>query len=106
MLENSWYSVISPEGCAAILWRDNAKANLAAEALRITAPDLEELGVIDAIIREPVGGAHRDFDSTAQAVKEQIIIHLNQLENISGDNLIQNRIDKYGKMGYFKEIKK
>jgi acetyl-CoA carboxylase carboxyl transferase subunit alpha len=106
MLENSWYSVISPEGCAAILWRDNAKANLAAEALRITAPDLEELGVIDAIIREPVGGAHRDFDSTAQAIKEQIIIHLNQLENMSGDNLIQNRIDKYGKMGYFKEIKK
>ena len=103
MMENSWYSVISPEGCAAILWRDSAKANLAAEALKITAPDLIELGVIDEVISEPIGGAHRDIDGTAEAIKERIVVHLNQLMNIKSDALVQNRIEKYGKMGYFKE---
>jgi acetyl-CoA carboxylase carboxyl transferase subunit alpha len=103
MMENGWYSVISPEGCSAILWRDRAKANLAAEALKLTAPDLIELGVIDEIIREPIGGAHRDVDGAAKIVKKRIIANLNELSSLSGEELIQERIEKYSKMGFFKE---
>jgi acetyl-CoA carboxylase carboxyl transferase subunit alpha len=103
MMENSWFSVISPEGCAAILWRDSAKANLAAEALKITAPDLIELGVIDEVIPEPIGGAHRDIEGTSQVVKERIVAHLNELDKLEPGVLIQNRIEKYGNMGFFKE---
>jgi acetyl-CoA carboxylase carboxyl transferase subunit alpha len=103
MMENSWYSVISPEGCAAILWRDSAKASLAAEALKITAPDLMELGVIDEIISEPNGGAHRDADSAADFVKSSIIKNLEQLVGIAPEELVAQRIDKYGRMGFFDE---
>ena len=103
MMENGWYSVISPEGCSAILWRDNAKANLAAEALKITAPDLIELGVIDEIIPEPVGGAHRSPDEAAKILKERIIAHLDALSSLNSHNLIDQRIEKYGKMGFYKE---
>ena len=103
MMENGWYSVISPEGCSAILWRDRAKANLAAEALKLTAPDLIDLGVIDEIIREPIGGAHRDVDGAAKIVKKRIIANLNELSSLSGEELIQERIEKYSKMGFFKE---
>ena len=101
MMENGWYSVISPEGCAAILWRDSAKANLAAEALKITAPDLIELGVIDEVITEPMGGAHRDYDKAAVIVKERLAHHLDELDGIEGSELIESRIEKYGKMGFF-----
>jgi acetyl-CoA carboxylase carboxyl transferase subunit alpha len=75
MMENAWYSVISPEGCAAILWKDSAKANQAAEILKPTAPDLLELGVIDEIIKEPIGGAHRNPDAAAAALKAVILKH-------------------------------
>jgi len=103
MMENSWYSVISPEGCAAILWRDAGKANIAAEALKITAPDLIELGIIDEIIPEPIGGAHRDAAQAAKSLKKAIIKNLNDLSDIEPKKLIDMRIEKYGKMGFYKE---
>ena len=103
MMENSWYSVISPEGCAAILWRDSAKAELAAEALKITASDLMELGVIDEIISEPSGGAHRDADGAAEFVKTSILKNLDQIETVDPGELVKLRIEKYGRMGFFDE---
>ncbi len=103
MLENGWYSVISPEGCAAILWRDKAKADLAAEALKLTAPDLIKLGVIDEVIEEPLGGAHRNVDETARRIKERILHHLKELDAVPVPELIDERIAKYGKMGFFNE---
>ena len=103
MMENGWYSVISPEGCAAILWRDSARANVAAEALKLTASDLIGLGVIDEVIAEPVGGAHRDVDGAATILKERILTNLEELASYSSEALVKNRIEKYGKMGFFKE---
>ena len=76
---------------------------MAAEALKLVAPDLIELGVIDEIVSEPVGGAHRDFDKTARIVKERIIHHLDELQKFGPEELVANRIEKYGKMGYYKE---
>ena len=103
MMENAWYSVISPEGCAAILWRDSGKANQAAEVLKLAAPDLIKLGVIDEIVEEPLGGAHRDVDGAAQIIKDRIIKHLNELCEIAPESLLQERIEKYGEMGFHKE---
>ncbi|MCK5146588.1 acetyl-CoA carboxylase carboxyltransferase subunit alpha [bacterium] len=103
MLENAWYSVISPEGCAAILWRDAGKADSAAEVLKPTAKDLLELGVIDEIIPEPSGGAHRKPEETAAGVKERLIYYLETLSGIDPDILIQQRLEKYGDMGFYSE---
>lgn len=103
MMENTWYSVISPEGCSAILWRDNSKADIAAEALKLAPQDLMELGVIDEIIKEPAGGAHRDHDQAAALMKASILKHLDELKQIPGDRLIEQRIEKYSKMGVWQE---
>ena len=103
MMENGWYSVISPEGCAAILWRDSAKASAAAEALKLTAPDLIELGVIDEVIPEPIGGAHRNVEGASKILKERIVAHLDELCSYNAEELVENRVEKYGKMGFFKE---
>jgi len=103
MLENGWYSVISPEGCAAILWRDRAKAETAAEAMKVTAPDLIKLGVIDEVVEEPLGGAHRFPDQMADTMKQRLIHHLNELQVFSAADLIDQRIEKYSNMGFFKE---
>ena len=103
MMENTWYSVISPEGCAAILWRDNAKAEQAAEAMKLTANDLLELKVIDKIIKEPVGGAHHNYDEAAGILKKAIESELGELEKIPSPELIDQRIEKYSKMGFFQE---
>lgn len=103
MMENSWYSVISPEGCAAILWRDAAKAPQAAEAMKVTANDLLELNVIDKIIPEPEGGAHRDPDKAAAILKKEILQTLSELSELPVDNLLQMRLEKFSKMGYWKE---
>jgi acetyl-CoA carboxylase carboxyl transferase subunit alpha len=103
MMENSWYSVISPEGCAAILWRDAAKAPEAAEALKLTAEDVRKLGLIDGIIPEPEGGAHRDVDQTAANLKEYIAKALAELDLLSVEELIEQRIGKYRRMGVFDE---
>jgi acetyl-CoA carboxylase carboxyl transferase subunit alpha len=103
MMENTWYSVISPEGCAAILWNDNAKANIAAESMKVSANDLKEMGILDAIIKEPLGGAHRDFDDAARILKKTILSELNKLQALPTDELIERRIEKFGKMGAWKE---
>ncbi len=103
MLEHSVYSVISPEGCAAILWKESTKAEYAAESLRITAKDLMELGMIDNIIGEPTGGAHRNPEQTSQSISETLKTHLNTLENIPIELLLQERYEKFKKMGVFGE---
>jgi acetyl-CoA carboxylase carboxyl transferase subunit alpha len=99
MLEHSIYSVISPEGCASILWRDGEQAKVAAEALKITAQDLERLGVIDGIIPEPIGGAHRAPEAIFTAVRDTIDMHMNQLIRIDSGQLRARRRDKFLQMG-------
>jgi len=103
MMENAWYSVISPEGCAAILWRDAANAPDAAEAMKVTADDMMELGVIDEIIKEPEGGAHVDHELTAGFVKERILANLDELMKLPVDQLLEQRMEKFSKMGFWKE---
>lgn len=103
MQEYAFYSVISPEGCASILWRDAKKAPEAAEALRITAQDLLKLKVIDGIIEEPAGGAHRDPKQSAEILKKVILENLNHLSSIPTDKLIKQRIKKFGSMGIIRE---
>ena len=99
MLQNSIYSVISPEGCASILWRDNDKAEEAAESLGLTANFLKNKGVIDTIIAEPTGGAHRDHHSTIRNVYDAILQELNELINISPDDLLLKRQEKFMRYG-------
>jgi len=103
MLENSVYSVISAEGCASILWRDGKKAPLAAEALKLTAPDLERLGVVDGIVSEPLGGAHRDPDQAAAALASAVLGHLDRLAGVAVRERIERRLAKYRRMGVFRE---
>jgi acetyl-CoA carboxylase carboxyl transferase subunit alpha len=103
MQEYAYYSVISPEGCAAILWRDRAYAPQAAAALKITAHDLLNLGVIDEIIKEPPYGAHRDHDLAAELLAEALERHLAELEKMSGDELRADRRKKFLAMGFFEE---
>ena len=102
MLSNSIYSVIPPEGCAAILWRDAEKAPEAAEALKLTANELLKLGIIDEIIPEPTGGAHRDYAATMAAVKESVSKHLTALKRTSMRKLLDKRYEKYTKIGRYK----
>ena len=103
MLEYATYSVISPEGCAAILWKDGSKADIAARALKITAKDLYNLGIIDEIIKEPPGSAHRNPDSMAITMKEVLVKSLQELKKISPDELVDMRYKKYRKIGKFQE---
>jgi acetyl-CoA carboxylase carboxyl transferase subunit alpha len=103
MLENAYYSVISPEGCAAILWKHRKHAPEAAEALKLNASELLKLGVIDGVIPEPLGGAHRDREETGRNLKEAIVDALRELEKISTDKLLQRRYEKFRKMGRFQE---
>jgi acetyl-CoA carboxylase carboxyl transferase subunit alpha len=99
MLENSIYSVISPEGCAAILWKDRAKAAQAAGAMRITAKEVHDLGVVDAVLPEPLGGAHRDPEAMAATLKETLIGTLDELGGLSTQALLDNRLAKFLNMG-------
>jgi acetyl-CoA carboxylase carboxyl transferase subunit alpha len=103
MLEYSVYSVISPEGCAAILWGDAAKAPEAAEVMKVTAPDLLRLRVIDAIVAEPVGGAHRDWEAAAERLREALREHLAALTLLESDALIADRYEKFRRIGAFEE---
>ncbi len=103
MLENTWYSVISPESCSSILWRSWEHKEKAAEALKLTSKDMKKLGLIDDIIKEPIGGAHRKPEETYQAVAKKIIETYNELESIPKDDLVKQRMDKYAKMGEFSE---
>ena len=101
MMENSIYSVISPEGCAAIMWRDATKKELAAEAMRITATDLSELGCIDDIVPEPEGGAHRDYEAAANLLDITLQKHLAELRKLSPDDLLAARYNKFRNMAQF-----
>jgi len=99
MLENTWYSVISPEGCASILWRDATKAPEAADAMKVTPEDLVEMGICDEIIKEPIGGAHREFDKTASLLKSSILAEIKKLQSVDPDDFLDQRISRYEKMG-------
>lgn len=103
MLEHAYYTVISPEGCASILWRDAAKYPDAAEALKITADDLIELGIVDGAIKEPVGGAHTCYSEMSQNMKDAILESISELENMSAEELRNQRYDKFRSMGRFIE---
>ena len=106
MLSNAVYSVISPEGCAAILWRDAAHADEAAEAMKLTAKSLLKLGIVDEIIDEPPGGAHREVDLVASRLKEALITHLDALGRVSTRKLLARRFDKYAAIGRYGESKR
>src|SRR5512141_1835017 len=103
MLENSVYSVITPEGCAAILWKDANQRDRAAEALKITANDLLELKVIDEVIAEPVGGAHVDPDAAGEALRASLIRHVTELRKIRPEKLVRRRAEKFAAMGAYSE---
>lgn len=101
MLEYSYYSVSTPEACAAILWKDSEKAAEAAEALQITAKSLSALGLIDRIIKEPAGGAHKDSKEAGRLVKKAILETMNELNNLSSEELIKRRYNKFRQIGEF-----
>ena len=103
MLENCWYSVISPESCSSILWRSWDYKEQAAEALKLTAPDLLEQGIIDRIIPEPLGGAHKDHQKTADTLKAALVEELEKLVKVKTDKLIESRMEKFGAMGEYVE---
>ncbi|MGS2727802.1 acetyl-CoA carboxylase carboxyltransferase subunit alpha [Psychroserpens sp. BH13MA-6] len=102
MLENTWYSVISPESCSSILWRSWEYKEQAAEALKLTAPDMKKLKLVDDIIKEPLGGAHNDREATFLSVKKAIEKNYEELKNLSPTDLVAQRMDKYLGMGVFK----
>src|SRR6266511_3055001 len=103
ILENAYYSVISPEGCAAILWKDRSAAGKAAEALKITAKDLLELNLADEIVPEPLGGAHNDPSATAQTLKRHLLKHLKQLQKLSSAERLKKRYHKFRSYGHYLE---
>jgi acetyl-CoA carboxylase carboxyl transferase subunit alpha len=103
MFENSVYSVISPEGCAAILWKDASQRERAADALKLTANDLLKSKLVDEIIPEPVGGAHLDPDATGEALREALIRHVNELRKVRPEKLVRRRADKFAAMGAYSE---
>lgn len=104
MLENSWYSVISPENCSTILWRSWEKKEIAAEQLRLTAENMLKFGLIDGIISEPPGGAHWDYDEAASILKNYLIPVVKELKAIPSEQRIEQRIEKFGKMGFWEEV--
>ncbi len=103
MLENTWYSVISPESCSSILWRSWEFKEQAAEALKLTAKDMKKLKLVDLIVKEPLGGAHSDRENTFLGVRDAIVKSYDQLKNLSPKELVKNRMDKYLEMGVYKD---
>jgi acetyl-CoA carboxylase carboxyl transferase subunit alpha len=103
IMENAYYSVISPEGCAAILWKHRSHAPEAAEALKLTASDLKELGVVDGIVPEPHGGAHQDHEAAAEMLAKSIVAALDELEKVPAAKLLEARYDKFRKVGVYAE---
>jgi acetyl-CoA carboxylase carboxyl transferase subunit alpha len=103
ILENAYYSVISPEGCAAILWKDAAHAPKAAEALKLSAPDLLKIGAVDGIIAEPMGGAHNDVDGAADALGKAIRKELKALKPLSAEELTEQRYERFRNIGVMEE---
>jgi acetyl-CoA carboxylase carboxyl transferase subunit alpha len=103
MMENTWYTVISPESCSSILWRTWDKKEVAAEQLRLTGTDMLGFGLVDEVIPEPLGGAHWDYDLAAENLKNFLIPAIKQLEAIPADERVKQRIEKFGKMGFWEE---
>ena len=103
MMENTWYTVISPESCSSILWRSWDKKEVAAEQLRLTADKMLSFGLIDGIIPEPPGGAHWDYDEAAQLLKNYLIPAIKELQQIPAAERVQKRIEKFGRMGFWEE---
>ena len=103
MLENTWYSVISPESCSSILWRSWEFKEQAAEALKLTAKDMKKMNLVDEIIKEPLGGAHKNPQKTYSATKEAILKYYEELKNLSPKDLVEKRMNKYAQMGVFKD---
>ena len=103
MLENTWYSVISPESCSSILWRSWEYKEQAAEALKLTAKDMKRMKLVDQIIKEPLGGAHTDRKKTFSAVKDAIVKSYEELKNLSPKELVKQRMEKYDNMGVYKD---
>ena len=103
MLENTWFSVISPEGCASILWKDSSKAPEAAKSLKLTPKDLMEHDICNMIVYEPSGGAHRHFDATADILKETILSEIKELQNNLSSDFLESRVSRYDKLGVFRE---
>jgi len=104
MMENTWYTVISPESCSSILWRSWEKKEVAAEQLRLTAEKMLGFGLIDGIIPEPIGGAHWDYDESAKILKTYLLPVIKELKSIPAEQRVKNRIEKFGKMGFWEEI--
>ncbi len=103
MLENTWFSVISPEGCASILWRDAGKAETAADAMKVAPTDLVKMGICDRVLPEPAGGAHQDVDAVAATVKAALIETLGELQKLPPEELVALRIKRYDQMGQWQE---
>ncbi|MFT5257864.1 MAG: acetyl-CoA carboxylase carboxyl transferase subunit alpha [Polaribacter sp.] len=103
MMENTWYTVISPESCSSILWRSWEYKEQAAAALKLTGTDMKKMKLIDGIIKEPAGGAHSDREGAFKAVQDQIVFAFNELKDLSEEDLVAKRMDKYANMGVYKE---
>jgi acetyl-CoA carboxylase carboxyl transferase subunit alpha len=104
MMENSVYSVISPEGCASIMWRDASKREIAAAAMKITAPDMLELKLVDGVVLEPDGGAHNDHQRAADILREALLTNLRELKALSTDELLKRRYDKFRHIGQYFQV--
>jgi acetyl-CoA carboxylase carboxyl transferase subunit alpha len=105
MMENTWYTVISPESCSSILWRSWDKKEIAAEQLKLTADHMQSFGLVDDIIPEPPGGAHWDYVESANIVKGHLLKVLSELKLLSPEERINQRIEKFGRMGFWEEVK-
>ena len=103
MMENTWYTVISPEGCSSILWRSVDKKEIAAEQLKLTSIDMKGFGLVDEIVHEPIGGAHWDYAEAAVMLKKAILSNLNEIKKLAPEERINERIEKFGKMGFWTE---
>ena len=103
MMENTWYTVISPESCSSILWRSWEFKEKAAEALKLTAEDMKKMKLIDGIVEEPLGGAHHDRQAAFDAVKDVILKSFDELKDLSDADLVTQRMDKYDNMGVYSE---
>ncbi len=104
MMENTWYTVISPESCSSILWRSWEKKEIAAEQLKLTAERMFGFGLIDGIIPEPIGGAHWDYDEAAKILKEYLVPVIKELKEVPPGVRVNDRIEKFGKMGFWEEV--
>ena len=104
MMENTWYTVISPEGCSSILWRSVDKKETAAEQLKLTSIDMKGFGLVDEIVPEPIGGAHWDYVEAAEMLKKVILSNLTEIKKHSPKVRINKRIDKFSKMGFWEDI--